>query len=189
MDNVREVTTREVLAAQSEDLLTTGEAARILGTSRQHVVDMCKAGLLPYTLSGTHRRIRRRDLEEFRSGSARPTRDQRRSMWLNMAVAGKLVSDPEPTLRRARENLAALRAQHPRGQAARWLAEWDRLLDGPIERVLEVLTSTTQYARELRQNSPFAGVLTPQEREQVLAAFTEHSRTQNDRLRPTGTAT
>lgn len=184
---MRDVTTREILVAESEELLTTGEAARILGTSRQHVVDMCNAGLLPYTLSGKHRRIRRRDLEEFRSGSVRPSRDQRRSMWLNMAVAGKLVRHPEPTLARARENLTALRAQHPRGQAARWLAEWNQLLDGPTERVLEVLTSTTQYARELRQNSPFAGVLTPQEREEVLTAFTEHSRTRNARTHSTGT--
>lgn len=167
--------------AESEELLTTGEAARILGTSRQHVVDMCNAGLLPYTLAGKHRRIRRRDLEEFRGGSVRPSRDQRRSIWLNMAVAGKLVRHPESTLARARENLDALRAQHPRGQAARWLTEWDRLLDGPTERVLEVLTSTTQYARELRQNSPFAGVLTPRERDEVLTAFAEHARTQNAR--------
>ncbi|WP_206050774.1 helix-turn-helix domain-containing protein [Nocardioides speluncae] len=182
------MTTREILATESEDLLTTGEAARILGTSRQHVVDMCKSGLLPYTLAGTHRRIRRRDLEEFRSGSVRPSRDQRRSMWLNMAVAGTLVRHPEPTLALARENLAALRAQHPRGQAARWLAEWDRLLGGPIERVLEVLTSTTQYARELRQNSPFAGALTPQEREEVLAAFTDYTRARNARVHPSGVA-
>lgn len=182
---MRNVATREVLLAESEELLTTGEAAQILGTSRQHVVDLCKAGLLPYTLSGTHRRIRRRDLEEFRSGSARPTRDQRRSMWLNTAVAGKLVRHPEPTLARARENLAALRVQHRRGQAARWLAEWERLLGGPTERVLEVLTSTTLYARELRQNSPFAGVLTPQEREEVLTAFKEHSRTANGRTHAT----
>ena len=184
---MRNVTTREVLASESEELLTTGEAARILGSSRQHVVDMCKAGLLPYTMSGTHRRIRRRDLEEFRSGSARPSRDQRRSIWLNMAVAGKLVRYPEPTLTRARENLAVLRAQHPRGQAARWLAEWETLLEGPIERILEVLTSTTQYARELRQNSPFAGTLTPQEREEVLTAFAEHSRNRNAGAHSTGT--
>ena len=176
------MTTREALATESEELLTTGEAARMLGTSRQHVVDMCKAGLLPYTLSGKHRRIRRRDLEEFRSGSAQQSRDQRRSIWLNIAVAGKLVRNPEPTLTRARENLAALRAQHPRGQAARWLAEWDLLLDGPIERILEVLTSTTQYARELRQNSPFAGVLTQQERQEVLTAFAELSRSRNARV-------
>lgn len=39
---------------------------------------------------------------------------------------------------------------------------------------MEVLTSTTQYAREMRQNSPFGGVLTPAERERVLAAFREN---------------
>jgi hypothetical protein len=58
-----------------------------------------------------------------------------------------------------------MRAASPRGSARVWLDEWDKLLEGPISRTLETLTSRTQRARELRQNSPFAGVLTDQERE------------------------
>jgi hypothetical protein len=30
-----------VIGPESEELLTTGEAAKILNTSRQHVVDLC----------------------------------------------------------------------------------------------------------------------------------------------------
>ena len=61
-----------------------------------------------------------------------------------------------------------------RGQPRRWLEEWDQLLDGPLERLLSVLTSLSPRARELRQNSPFAGLLLEGERKQVLLAWREH---------------
>ena len=47
----------------SSEWMSTGAAARLLGTSRQHVVDLCTRGALPYTSTGTHRRVRRSDLE------------------------------------------------------------------------------------------------------------------------------
>ena len=42
---------------------------------------------------------------------------------------------------------------------------------GIAEAVLDALTSRTSHAVELRQNSPFAGVLSETERRDVLAAF------------------
>ena len=173
---MRTVTVNETTQSEREELLTTGEAARVLGSSRQHVVDLCNAGELPFVTTGRHRRIRRRDIEAARNRTQRLTRDQRRSLWLNMAVAGKLVADPEAVLATARENLLALSEGHQRGQAAHWLREWGNLLQGPVERVLEVLTSRTPWAREMRQNSPFGGVLRDEERTMVLAAFTSHER-------------
>ena len=71
-----------VLAATGEDLLTTGEAARLLNSSRQHVVDLCDRGDLPYTTVGTHRRVRRSDVEALRTRTRRLSRDQQRSLWL-----------------------------------------------------------------------------------------------------------
>jgi excisionase family DNA binding protein len=155
----------------TEPLLSTGAAAKVLGTSRQHVVDLCDRGDLPFETVGTHRRVRRTDVEALAARTRRLTREDRRSMWISQAVAGKLVQDPQPVLNLARQNLAHLRGVHTRGQGARWLAEWDTILDGPVEGVLEQLTSPAPHARELRQNSPFAGVLTDVEREQVLTAF------------------
>jgi excisionase family DNA binding protein len=166
------------IGARQDDLLTTGEAARILGTSRQHVVDLCNRGELPFVSAGTHRRIRRADVAALQARTQRLTRDQERSLWLGHATAGKLVSDPDVAIGKARDNLSRLRSTHPRGASRRWLDEWDRLLQGPIGPILETLTSRTPRARELRQNSPFAGVLTEAERAAVLAAFTAtHART------------
>jgi len=163
-------------ASTDDDLLTTGEAARLLGSSRQHVVDLADQGDLPFVTAGTHRRIRRGDLSELASRTVAMTRDQRRSLWLSHAVAGKLVADPEAVLAKAERNLDRMRAAHTRGQAARWLGEWERLLAGPLEDVLAALTSPTPRARELRQNSPFAAVLTEAERAGVLDAFNRRSR-------------
>jgi hypothetical protein len=78
---------------------------------------------------------------QLRSRTERLTRDQERSLWLGHAIAGKLVADPTGVLERVQANLAQLQARHPRGQAARWVAEWGRLLSGPTAAVLDALTS------------------------------------------------
>lgn len=159
--------------SSGEELLTTGEAAEILGTSRQHVVDLCRRGDLPFTTTGTHRRVRRGDVEALRTRTQRLTRDQRRSLWLGYAVAGRLVAAPHATIEKAKENLEHLRRVHTRGASRLWIDGWAKLLDGPVEDVLDVLTSRTSRARELRQNSPFAGVLSEEERDRALRGLNE----------------
>jgi excisionase family DNA binding protein len=159
--------------AESEELLTTGEAAKLLGTSRQHVVDLCNAGDLPHATVGRHRRVYRRDVEALRTRTRRLTRDQQRSLWLSHAVAGHLVRNPRDVLNKARRNLERTMAGSARGSAAVWLKQWRTLLDGSIEDVLEALTSRSPRSRELRQNSPFAGVLTDNERRAVLDGFAQ----------------
>ncbi len=115
--------------------------------------------------------ITRSAVEALRTRTQRLTRDKSRSLWLGYAVAGRLVADPEGVQAIARKNLADLQQRHRGGASGRWLSEWGRLLGGPVAEVLEVLTSRSPRARELRQNSPFAGVLTEQERQQVLLGF------------------
>jgi excisionase family DNA binding protein len=159
-----------MLSTDEDELLTTGEAARILNTSRQHVVDLCNRGDLPFVTTGTHRRVRRADVEAARTRTQRLTRDQQRSLWIGYAIAGKLVADPARVLAKARTNISRLKDVHARG-SGRWLEEWEQLLNGPTRDVLDALTSPSPRARELRQNSPFAGVLTDRERHAVLAGF------------------
>jgi len=164
------------LAQEKDDLLTTGEAAKLLNSSRQHVVDLCDRGDLPYTTTGTHRRIRRRDVEAHRTRTVRMSRDQRRSLWLSYATAGEIVSDPVRALEIARINLSQMR-DRARGQVVRWLDEWVRLLDGPLPHLLASLTSPSPTGRELRQNNPFAGVLEAEARVRVLQSWIDYERT------------
>jgi excisionase family DNA binding protein len=164
----------EVLAtAEGEQLLTTGEAAQLLGTSRQHVVDLCSSGDLPFVIAGKHRRVTRHDVEAIQTGTRRLTRDQLRSLWLSHAVASRLVEHPVAVLAQARDNLDRMLASSARGSARVWLRQWQELLDGPIEGILEALTSRSPKSRELRQNSPFAGVLTDEQRRAALHGFTQ----------------
>ena len=157
-------------------MLTTGQAAGILGTSRQHVVDLCETGRLGHVRVGTHRRIPRLALDALlvsppTTGLGRP--EQLLSLWLHHAVAGRLVRDPERVLERARRNLNLLSRLHPAAQP--YLEAWRNAIDDGPDAVLALLTSPKPGAVELRQNSPFAGVLPEAERRRVIAAFREHS--------------
>ncbi len=153
-----------------DDLISTGTASALLGTSRQHVVNLCDSERLPCFRVGTHRRVRREDVLRYRDG--RPlTRDQIRSLWLHRAVARRLLLDPAGTIRQARANLRRLQAVHARGVAGQRMEEWELLLNGPIDELLEVITSRSDRGNELRQNSPFAGVLSDRERSRVLDSF------------------
>jgi excisionase family DNA binding protein len=161
-----------VVAVADRVLIPTGEAAAIHGCSRQHVVNLCNRGMLPVTYIGTHRRVRRADVE--RLVAIQPSalrREQRRNRWLHVAVAGRLVEDPDTVTSNARANLDRLLARHQRGGVNTSLLEWRRLLDGSIEGVIDALTSTDSRHVELRQNSPFAGVLSSGERARLLRTF------------------
>jgi excisionase family DNA binding protein len=85
------------LMSRHPDLLTTSEAAALLGSSRQHVVDLCERGRLPFIKVGAHRRLRRIDVDAVLRADL--TRDQLKALWLHHAVAGRLVVDPDGSWR------------------------------------------------------------------------------------------
>lgn len=159
-----------ITAGDGNRLLTTGEAAKLLNSSRQHVVDLCDRGELPFVTLGTHRRVRQSDIDAIRTRSVRLTRDQERSLWISYAVAGQIVSNPPIALQLASKNLTLMR-QSSRGQAQIWLDEWEKIVGGRIEDLLATLTSSSPKARELRQNSPFSGLLSEDQRHQILDAW------------------
>jgi excisionase family DNA binding protein len=169
---MRHSTFETLVAAEDDRLLTTGEAAKLLNSSRQHVVDLCERGELPFTTVGIHRRVRRGDVEAVRTRTQRLTRDQQRSLWLAYAIAGRIVADPERARNMARVNLEHMHSAS-RGQTQRWLDEWDKLLDGPLDTLLATLTSRSPKGREMRQNSPFAGLLEEAERGHILKTWQE----------------
>lgn len=170
---MRGLTSDPELRPREDDLLTTGEAAKILNCTRQHVVDLCDRGDLPYTTVGTHRRISRENVEAVKTRTDRLSRDERRSLWLAHVVAGRIATEPERTIADALDHLDDMRP-NARGQARKWLDEWRRLLDEPVDRILAALTDRSLRGRELRQNSPFAGALTDQERRMALDQWRAH---------------
>jgi excisionase family DNA binding protein len=136
----------ETGSTTSHELLTTGQVARLLGCSRQHVVDLCTSGVLPYVSVRTHRRVRRRDAERLAGGTL--TRDQERSLWLHRVVAGRLALETDRVMELAAKNLRRLRKVHTEGMAARWLDRWEEILQEGPDAVFEALTSRAEWAIE-----------------------------------------
>lgn len=52
-----------------------------------------------------------------------------------------------------------------------WADEWERILSLPIPRIARAISADTPSGRELRQTSPFAGLLTEQERRRLVEAI------------------
>jgi transcriptional regulator with XRE-family HTH domain len=105
------------------------------------------------------------------AGMTRPmTRKDRRSLALHRVVAMRLATAPDDVRSIARRNLAHLRHVHADGSAEPYFLAWQELLDGPIDDLVDVLLNERQSARDLRQVSPFAGVLSEAERSRALAA-------------------
>ena len=85
------------------------------------------------------------------------------SLELGRRVALRLRQQPE-MLQIARDNLsrwAQLNANAP--ALLRCYAEWREILNRSLEDVCEILVSETDEGQRLRQNSPFAGVLSARE--------------------------
>jgi excisionase family DNA binding protein len=164
-------------------LLTTGEAARRLGVSRQTIVSMCDSGDIPFLRVGTHRRIEPDVVQSLRDRGRRKPAAARRSLWLAHAAAGVLVQDPDGALATARDSLRSMQAASPRGMSRKWLARWEQLLDGQVETILEALTGTTIEHDELRQHSPLTAVLSDQQRQAVLGASASRRETSRARGR------
>lgn len=91
-----------------------------------------------------------------------------RTLEMHRAIATKIESDAESVREHARRNLKVLRAADTGGNAGPYLNAWEDLISGPVTRLVTVMTSTDQAARDLRQASPFAGVLTDEERLEVI---------------------
>ena len=85
------------------------------------------------------------------------------SLELARRIADGLPEHPE-WIDLARANLehwSRRNSDSPR--LLRCYAEWQQLLALPIPEIQRILTAQTDEGQRLRQNSPFAGVLSPQE--------------------------
>jgi hypothetical protein len=87
-----------------------------------------------------------------------------RILALHETVAAKIEANPD-LLDVARVNLARWVSHSPHGA----LLEWQRLLERvTVAELVALLRSETEAAARLRQSSPFAGILTPDERRAIL---------------------
>lgn len=123
------------------------------------------------------RERRRRSEEAIDLDRLLPRRRRRghRLAELQALAYHRLVAErlDEHLVERARRRLRRWRASdrvHPR-----WIEEWERVLSKPLPQIAKTISADTARARELRQTSPFAGVLSQQERRQLTRAVEERA--------------
>jgi len=93
-----------------------------------------------------------------------------RTLALHRAVAFKIETNPIEMIAIARRNLTLMRESDQYGRSSFYFDTWQALLDGPLSDLLRVMVSTDAAAKELRQASPFSGILSDDERFEVLMA-------------------
>jgi len=93
-----------------------------------------------------------------------------RSLALHCKIAQKINMDPgllEIPLR----NLRRWSQKTPPEQTPQYIKEWQQILTQPWPDIAAFIVSCTDKAFRLRQSSPFAGVLSHQERKHIYEAF------------------
>ncbi len=147
---------------------TQAELAAAAGTS-QPTVSAYEAGRTSPTLETVERLAASIGLEMTVDFHPRLTREERRSLRLHEAIVRKLQRDPEAVLEKAHGVLRLMRERHPHAHAL--TDEWEGLLERPLAELARRMTDRDPRARELRHATPFAGVLSGQERSEVYRAF------------------
>lgn len=148
--------------------LTQAQLAGLAGTS-QATIAAYESGAKSPTLRTLERLAEAGGLQAAVEFVPAMTREDRRSLALHEAIAQRLLGDPEGILRRARANVARMSQQHP--DARPLLDEWVRILSRPTGEIRDALVDPRPRARDLRQVTPFSGVLSAPERTAVYRAF------------------
>jgi hypothetical protein len=92
-----------------------------------------------------------------------------RSLAMHALIARKIERDPA-LLAVAHRNVERWCARWKESPPA-WLSEWRELLSRPWQDVAAFITEPGERATRLRQSSPFAGVLSNEERWRIHEAF------------------
>jgi hypothetical protein len=92
-----------------------------------------------------------------------------RSLAMHTLIARKVARAPG-LLAVPRENLRRW-GKRWGGDSPAWLHEWQAILKRPWREVVAFITELSPRATRLRQSTPFAGILTPQERKRIYDAF------------------
>ncbi len=92
-----------------------------------------------------------------------------RSLAMHCKIAQKISKD-QSLIEIPRRNLERW-SRRASGAPPGFIAEWREILERPWPQVAAFITGCSEESMRLRQSSPFAGVLDPQERKRIYEAF------------------
>ena len=92
-----------------------------------------------------------------------------RSLVMHVLIAERMLRDPA-LVERARRNIRRWKARDSAG-LPEGLRQWEEILERPATEIASIMTEPSERAAELRQSSPFAGLLSAEERRRIHAAL------------------
>lgn len=95
------------------------------------------------------------------------------ALHYHLAVAERLRESPEEVVNHAHGNIRRWMINGgSAGGESPILEEWQGLLDSSsVEQLIEIITEESDEGQRLRSSSPFVGVITPEERLEILTCF------------------
>ena len=148
--------------------MTQRDLADVAGTS-QPTVAVYESGAKSPTWRTVERIASSVGLACYLTVGTALTRDQERSLFLHAAIAKELRGRHTEVLEIARQNIFRMRSVNP--HASPLLDEWERILQGTVNQIAVCMLDPSDRGRDLRQVSPFAGVLTAAQRVAVYRSF------------------
>ncbi|MCH1881329.1 helix-turn-helix domain-containing protein [Agrococcus sp. ARC_14] len=138
--------------------MSLGDVAHRLGVTRATVQDYERTDERGSIRTTTKQRA----LAALGVIERRPTPDQARSLLMHTIVASKLLTEPEKVLETAKRNLERWADDGRHDEY--WLRRWSRVLEHSPADIAMLITERSQDASDMRQGTPFAGVLDVDER-------------------------
>jgi len=92
---------------------------------------------------------------------------EERSIALHREIAKRVRANPELIVM-VRKNLEQWIEKS--GEIPVW-NEWNKILGKSMDEIIGLMVSPGEKARQLRQSSPFCGILTPKERWKIYESF------------------
>ncbi len=92
------------------------------------------------------------------------SRGEQKSLALHKVIAARLRMDPSLGAI-AHQRLGWLRVRNPAGK--KYHDEWQLLLDGPIDALIDVMVSPSERSCALRQENPFVDLVDQKERARI----------------------
>ena len=92
------------------------------------------------------------------------------SLLMHAAVKRELLANPECVIGIAKSNLQRWRSDYD--EVPRWMNDWNEILDQGVSVIVKVLDGLDETSILLRSDTPFTGIITQEERNDIRARFT-----------------
>lgn len=147
-------------------------APTVLGWERAEASESIQFGTLERALAAMGERLTVAGRPEHARAERLERREHRLGLELHRTIAMKLIEHPEPVLASARERLSPMR-ESVQGGAKAWVDRWESLIESrDLGGLVDVMLGTTQADIDLRSVSPFTGLLSADERRDVITRAT-----------------